>query len=254
MCRKTAFFVISILILAAAIVAVDARNAASKVPGGLHDLSEWGDSAFSYSTQQVCLFCHTPHHAATASGGANTFLWNRALPTRTFTPYLSSTLDAYTSGSWSGPGVVSLLCLSCHDGIGAMNVLLNFGSGLSPVGLYNETKFGDFSLSDPSVGPLNIGGGQTGQEATTGGDLQDDHPIGFVYEDAQAADTTGLKDYASLPQAIKNRMNLTSSGTNHRVECSTCHDPHRTNTRAVRNKFLVIDNADSALCTGCHNK
>ncbi len=247
-------------------LALDARNASSQVKGGFHDLSFSGQAKYKYDTFQVCIFCHTPHNAnetqgyttnpSTEAGGSTLggkYLWNRRIPTHAWKVYTSSTLHADTSG---GPGPLSLLCLSCHDGIGAMNVLLKYPSDTATPGVFysmgiTDNQFGDAQLTDPNIGPLNIGEGQcSGDNCTTGGgELQNDHPIGFIYADARALDPTGLNIITD--PALTARMVLTGG----RMECNTCHDPHITNpVGAVKNKFLVMDNTGSAMCLACHNK
>jgi len=249
------------LVIVALFISMGARNASSVIAKGRHDLSVTSGSAYKYdNTNQTCVFCHTPHGAnrtqqydtnpSTEIGGgtlAGRFLWNRRLPSHAWQPYSSSTMNA-TPGN---PGITSLLCLSCHDGVGAMNILLNYPStGQPSPGLINQ--FGE-AFGDPSVDPLNIGGGGPcaggACPAGTGGDLRNDHPIGFNYDTAQAADS-GLIVFASLPIELRTRLNLTS----HNVECSTCHDPHITNTLPTGNSFLVMSNTASAMCLGCHNK
>lgn len=271
MLKKYKSSVLLALISIVLFLAVDARNASSIVKGGYHDLSMWGGAKMQYDTTEICVFCHTPHNAnrtqtytsdPAAEGGGGSlngqFLWNRRIPlAASFTPYTSPTLNADTSG---GPGLTSLLCLSCHDGIGAMNVLLNYprdtgtAGVLAPVGLFTKNQFGDFGLTDPENGSRNIGGGVcdgsdgTGCQTNTGGDLQNDHPIGFDYNAAQAADPSGLK---VLSGALLGRMTLTGG----RLECNTCHDPHLTNPdNGIKNSFLVMDNTGSAMCLACHNK
>ena len=242
------------------ISSIGARNATARVQGGLHDLSLTGTSPFaSGNTEDPCVFCHTPHHAATtqsygtnpnvvgAAANISGFLWNRAIPVRAWTPYTSATLNANTAG---GPGTLSLLCLSCHDGIGAMNVLVNNPSTGAPDQPSFMNQFGDFAIADPSIGRLNIGGGQcTGDNCVTGGgNLQNDHPIGFSYDTVPGVDS-GIKAFASVHPTLQTRLGLTS---NHSLECSTCHDPHLDNVAGQN--FLVMSNANSALCLGCHNK
>ena len=151
------------------------------------------------------------------------------------------------------PGVLSLLCLSCHDGVGAVNVLLNYPDDqtiASITGLGAEDQFGNFNPGDLANWRLNIGEANcgTGDTCTGPQDLRNDHPIGFSYAAAQAADPTGLN--ATLPVALQNRMTLTGG----QVECNTCHDPHITNNATTKNKFLVMSNSGSAMCLGCHNK
>lgn len=275
----------AVIILAAIafVFSLNIKQAKSGVKGGLHDLSVGGDSVFKYQTDQICVFCHTPHGANKAqsyqldpgvdglnngsSAGAlnGRYLWNRRTPERTFDLYTSSTLTNVASPSMASPNILSILCLSCHDGIGAMNVLLNNPNGeyttltgqgyVEHVSPGSINQFGDAALTDPSIGPLNIGDGVAdggdGTAGTSGGtNLTNDHPIGFLYNSAAVQDT-GLLPYASVAVAIKDRMDGITDG---RVECSTCHDPHMNNTSSTRNSFLVMGNENSALCLGCHDK
>lgn len=254
-----------IVIVGVLILTLSAQNATSNVTGGKHDLSLFGNSNFQYNSQQPCIFCHTPHGSSynkiyttnpntrTDTGTGNEiirgqFLWNRALPSRAWTVYSSTTMNHAVPGT---PGTLSLMCLSCHDGVGAMNVLINnagSGFGTNPVSVgIAQNQFGDFALSDPNMGPLNVGDAViTGDTITSGGDnLQNDHPIGFVYNDTL---DTGLKPISGMDSRLVSRFGITSN----RLECSTCHDPHLTNTGG--NMFLVMPNTGSALCLECHNK
>lgn len=266
MLRKSMMFGVVTILAVALFVAITARNAASTVAGGKHDLSFNGSANYSFLNDEPCIYCHTPHGAnrsqrystdpnTNVGGGTlnGQFLWNRALPSQAFSVYSSTTMNA-TAGQ---PGTLSLLCLSCHDGIGALNVLINFRPAATqpqPFGGFTENQFGDFNLADPNMGRLNIGDavcvGDSCVGVDNGTNLQNDHPIGFSYDTAQAADA-GLKAFASLPAILQKRLNLVSAS--HNLECSTCHDPHLTNNPGGNN-FLVMSNAASALCLGCHNK
>ena len=66
-------------------------------------------------TTQVCVFCHTPHHARTDTAP----LWNKD-NLATYTSY-GPTL-AGTSTDVSGS---SLACLSCHDGVTTFDNIIN---------------------------------------------------------------------------------------------------------------------------------
>jgi len=264
--RRFRLMVILIGILIAFFHTIIVGNATATIVGGIHDFSITGDGQnWGGATEQVCVFCHTPHAAnfnQTYTTNPNTigssgslggqFLWNRALPANTFNVYTSET---YTfKNSPPQPGINSLLCLSCHDGIGATSILINYPGdwdpSLVPSSSYNQ--FGDFDLSDPNVGPLNIGEAQCpgNSDTCTGGtELRNDHPIGFDYDTAQAADSE-LYPRTSLPAILQERL----AKSNNRVECSTCHDPHMTNTTSMHNLFLVRPISGSQLCLDCHNK
>jgi len=89
---------------------------ASDISATRHNLSVSGTgSVTSGSVNEVCIFCHTPHHSSQSAP-----LWNRELPSgQTYQLYGSSTLDASPENPQLRSGNHSLLCLSCHDGTSA---------------------------------------------------------------------------------------------------------------------------------------
>lgn len=215
---------------------------------------------------QVCVFCHTPHNAGLAQ-----LLWNKANNTTpTFRLYTSSnTLTTATKNSVLDSDSPSLLCLGCHDGKTAMNILHSSsigidpttatppatgypaGSKLIPVSNGGATPlvmpFGQWNplleAFDPDMN-LGMSGG-----ATDGLNLTDDHPIGFNYATAYSQDSAGLYNNVGMDSKIR------FFGTNYKVECSTCHDPHvDTSVNPELKPFLVKSNVGSGLCLTCHNK
>lgn len=131
-------------------------GAGTGIQGSMHDISNVVTG--SDGQQRVCAFCHTPHHADQSGNLDYNPLWAHAVTTNTFTPYASLTLDASIDPAsfLTGP---SKLCMSCHDG--AIAVDQHYGS---------------------AGGTLTLTGDQFGQFAVgTGGDLTNDHPIGFDY-------------------------------------------------------------------------
>lgn len=259
---KSRSFIFAFILIVVLFFALHASKSTAGVAGGKHDLSIFGGSPFGGGTEEVCVFCHTPHRANTTqryttnpnnqTSGTNIqgqFLWNRPLPGNTFQPYTS---DTYTfKGSEPQPGLNSLLCLSCHDGIGAMNVLLNTPPDWDPSWWSTaNNQFGDWSINDPNIGPLNIGEAScTGDDCTGGVDLRNDHPVGFDYDTAQSNDS-GINQRSALPLILQQRLAISGN----KVECSTCHDPHLTNTNTPGNMFLVRPMTGSQLCLDCHAK
>jgi hypothetical protein len=77
-------------------------------------------SIHSVSPQDVCMFCHTPHNAASGP-----MIWNQKLSERDFPKYSSSTLQSAITPI--GPQDSSKLCLSCHDGTIALGDTENDG-------------------------------------------------------------------------------------------------------------------------------
>lgn len=248
-----------------AVVSQSALAQATGITTSPHDLR--ADQAST--TEQICVFCHTPHGADTAFAGVP--LWNRALdPLADYGFYNSSTLDSDTSG---GPGGVSRACLSCHDGVQALDALLNMPGGLEggndvPTG--TRANMVDGTIRD-LIGP------------TPGTDgLENDHPIGMNYcAAAQNADvvtdtsacadayfnagsTNGARVFieaaSNTPDSIFQKSDLplyknTDAGdtVGLRVECATCHDPHQ-GDRNVSLTFLRVTAAGSEICLTCHVK
>jgi len=216
-----------LLVLALTLAAAPAM---AGVVGSKHDLSTTGTATDkSNNITEVCVFCHTPHQAATANGQDP--LWNHTLAgTATYGAYASTTFNGSITplgGATAGTAAVSNLCLSCHDG--------SVGVGA----LYNDPAQGTPSNNATTISVTS---------ANLGTDLSNDHPVNFVYNaalvtsDQGSALSPGLADPASA--AVADLLFATT------VQCASCHDPHST-TNAP---FLVKSNTNSALCTTCHLK
>jgi predicted CXXCH cytochrome family protein len=239
------------LMVACFIVGISGMAAGASIIGSKHDFSalspEVGISNFAGnflsagdSIIETCVFCHTPHNASSAG-----FLWNRTNPSATsYTLYTSSTITMITIAQPTG---LTLMCMSCHDGITsiAVNTLVNAPyPASSPAqvtkigGTYD--KIGDVYFPNmfstgwgPNIGNLTPPGG------STVANLANDHPVSFTWVDG----IPGVKNYA------------TWSGTalklfNNRMECSTCHDVHN----SANPPFLRMSNNNSDMCTTCHSK
>jgi predicted CXXCH cytochrome family protein len=212
---------------------------------------------------EVCVFCHTPHAANVATGP----LWNRAATTQTIVPYTSASLTGGTrsgaTGTAEAPGAISLACLSCHDGVQAMNSVINApGSG-------------GYTAGGGTFGTLNVATeGVIAGVAAIGGDLTNDHPIGVRYAGGALAANQVVGGYNEFQTATINStaafwVDTQVAGTSVTgrqktdmwlyprdatpttafVECASCHDPHTQNTT-----FLRIPNDYSSVCLSCHIK
>ncbi len=159
---------------------------------------------------QVCLPCHTPHNALLS--GEGNVLWNHAETTQTFAMYSS------TAQQPEGP---SKMCLSCHDGVTAID---NYG------------------------GNGGTGVVITGSEAL-GTDLSNDHPIGIEYPTARPAE---FNDPATFSPGIGGGPGVKLAVINgaNRVECSSCHNVHNSGL----GHFLRVPVQESYLCLQCHIK
>lgn len=145
-----------------------------------HDLSKSSTATKKSATvDDVCVFCHTPH-AGNATLGP---LWNRGGVAPVITPYTSATMDSVTQATL---GTQSAACMTCHDGVTALDNLINSpgSGGYIPGGSGNGGPMG--TLSGAIV--TNIGNG--------GGDLSNDHPIGVAYCGGFLTAATGCVDPA----------------------------------------------------------
>lgn len=241
-----------------------------------------GNNTFS-GTDEVCVFCHTPHGSAT--GAANPPLWNKSLPAGPYTTYSSTTMEAAgavdgVSGSPS-IGSVSIACLSCHDGSAAMNSVINApGSGLT-----NPTFSAGVWTAGTGPTPVVTGTGRLGTGvANLTTDLSNDHPIGIQYCGGGINGSTGTGTCADSDfrtpltmtlnggstrvfwvetggNTTRNKTDMvlynrdfgttaSPAGVGPSVECASCHDPHSD----ANPTFLRVANAQSAVCLACHVK
>ncbi len=231
-------------------------------------------------TAEICVFCHTPHAAAT--GASVPPLWNKSLPASgSYTLYdtnVSSTID----GESIAVGSVSIACLSCHDGSQAMNNMIN-APGSGNYNALGANFAGTWTAGTGTASPVDPATGQLAARTNTSGvgnlgvDLRDDHPIGIQYcggGPTVLAPTTACNDGDfTAPQnttisgnvvfwvdtggagrqktdmILYNRA-FAVAGNAPAVECASCHDPHSETNLT----FLRVSNAGSAVCLSCHVK
>lgn len=191
------------------LVAFGAAALADGIVGTKHDFSSeaWSDG-------RICLPCHVPHTAQVDEDGTAMVLWNHRISNETFLMYTGFEAERLDRDQDEQPGGPSKLCLSCHDGVTAVDA---FGGGPEAASVFAETSLGT--------------------------DLRDDHPIGITYPPDGFA---GFKPRANLPP-----LKLVEwGGKTDRIECTSCHEPHSDDF----GMFLRMDNVNSALCLQCHDK
>ncbi len=268
-------------------------DAASGITTSRHNLGAFGRFTTAADTTEVCVFCHTPHHANTTDGIKP--LWNRGASNLSAYIAYGTTL-AGTPIVATELGSVTLACLSCHDGVATFDTLINAPgkNGVTTAGSDLAWSFYNFlgATSDYMVS----------QRLNIGNDLSNDHPVSVVYTEFIAGlrpiDTTistidltsdlaqsALQyDNGNIRQnlwAVKGYISDTASiydllrehRGQLRVECSSCHDPHFNNksfnevdytySEAAEQQELesnglflrrVGGNTGSGLCRTCHNK
>lgn len=201
-------------------VAVINPGSTGSVLDSPHDLAVHGPGAIkAKSENDACIFCHAPHQAAPSTKNGTEPqepLWNHHSSKATYIPYTSTTMIAKVGQ----PNGTSKLCLSCHDGTVALGMVNTGTSGIVMQNGVTVMKSGSNNL---------------------GTDLSQDHPISFTYDAALAAKQGRLCN----PSALTGKVRLDS---NNQMQCTACHDPHNNQF----GNFLVMNNANSALCTTCH--
>ena len=233
----------SLLVISTTIILVGSGPASATVVGSTHDFSlPTGGSLVFQSTNetQVCIFCHTPHGGVAIDPAGTTVrlpLWNRTLNySSSFTMYDSQTFDGKSTYINGKPTGMSLMCLSCHDGVTAINSVINYsptGPILMPASSSSIGQHTYPSYSDPNIGR----------------DLSNDHPVSFLYDtNLVTADTTtrgrvGLNDPSTISPLIL---------YGGRLECSTCHDPHEYGSTTNMAPYLRMTNSGSQMCLTCH--
>jgi len=254
-------------------------NAVAGIKNTKHNLgSSQTNTTFNRTsgTDEICVFCHTPH-AANLSVTAP--LWNKNLPSTTYTTYeATSTMSAIRLSA----GSVSLGCLSCHDGSQAMDNIINApGSGgfSSDGGGVNGLGW-TWTAGNASSAGVDTNGIMTSNTVAMLNDgsnsLKNDHPIGIQYCGGGISTTSGTctdTDFNSPKTSTFNNLQVWwvdtgtanstrektdmilytrdfgSGGTGPSVECASCHDPHSENTT-----FLRVSNSASGVCLACHTK
>jgi predicted CXXCH cytochrome family protein len=181
---------------------------------GMHDMGPFGQSPTTGGLT-TCQYCHAPHSAKFDIHP----LWSQQLSTVTnYALYTDPTM--VNQPQEPALGSASNLCLSCHDGSIAPGQTSPYGS-------------------------IKMSGSMNGQDVF-GTNLQGVHPFNFKLPLQSAPNL--------LPSVVASGVtgNPAVKLINGNVQCTTCHDPHVQSIDPVAQNFLVMNNANSALCLACH--
>ena len=212
------------------LLAVGSLSLSAAITGTKHDLSTSGTgTAKTTNVSQTCVFCHTPHNAA--SGAFQILpLWNKTTTSNlSYTMYSSATIKGVVDATPAGP---SMACLTCHDGTQALGNMINM-----PYGVATVTYAAAGATIDATGKMLGV--------SLMGKDLSNDHPIAITYPSTNP----GMVAKATV-LALTNSVKLFGTTGTEKVQCASCHDVHN-NTNAP---FLRVSLTNSALCTTCHLK
>lgn len=190
-----------------------------------------------------CVYCHVPDSVdatdlEVGGRGVGVSDWNRFLSDGEYELYDSESLASKPSGL----GAESLLCLSCHDGSMAVDMVLN-----KPAGWNSEDEAALHMRMDSGGGMdkcTQCHDGTTAHRMDSvliGMDLKNDHPVGMAYPGAFEN-----PDFfrPSAERGFANGVRL----FNDKVECASCHNVHDPGIVP----FLRVE--QGKLCYTCHNK
>ena len=243
--------------------------------GSIHDLTTNGTPVgvpgFRSDTlqQRLCVYCHTPHHAhypgdpsltGAAANAEYLPLWSHDVSTVSYTPYASATFDpkgGTTMGSTFSGDILagpSRLCMSCHDGVTAVDNYYGKTGGTA-MGNNAGTSFESMPVIDAN--------GQT------------NHPIGFNMIDVIPGQggahidnnsmltldntSTYVTGFAGATTTIFSRLYRDVNGAQTIMTCSTCHDVHNNLNKVsyitgVPNFLTLGTQKLSGLCNSCHTQ
>lgn len=225
----------------------------SNITNSPHNLSSSGPGTIkAVSETEICVFCHIPHHEQVGVP-----LWNHLLSPTNYTLYDSEFLyrtgypspqqPALTEGQ---PGIISRMCLSCHDGTVAIGgVYWVRGTNLYDIGQKIEMTGVNPDGTMPST-----------EEGYIGTDLRSHHPVAIPYDPSFTYLVGGTTKSIELrsPEPTPPIKLYDYGGTKY-VECASCHDPHKYD--AISNKkFLRVDSGASFgenvlnTCISCHDR
>lgn len=222
-------------VLLIALLAAGSTSLLAGIVGTKHDLSITGPgTAKTTNVNQTCVFCHTPHNAASAANQIIP-LWNKtATPSTGFTMYNQtndpgSNLQGVVDAT---PNSTSMVCFTCHDGTQAIGNMINMPTGITSITYTSASSTMD--SSGRILGP-----------SLFSKDLTRDHPISITYPSTNP----GLVAKSTI-LGLTNSVKLFGRVGSEKVECSSCHDVHD-NTNPP---FLRVTMTNSALCVTCHIK
>ncbi len=235
--------------LAASALLMSSTAARAGIVGSPHDFSAESWNISPEDPNSVCGPCHQPHHADSSIVP----LWGHTTTAQAFIMYNTANVPVSQMKATPSPSPtgVSLACLSCHDGVTAVNSFGGKVQGGSPVTITNS--------------------------AAIGTDLTHSHPISFNYDPALVG--TGPNQDKWLQNPNTTTVLIPSSGTfnsgndmtingfllagKNRLECNSCHDVHNqegtpfsitTNPKLVKINGVGSDGKGSLLCRSCHIK
>jgi hypothetical protein len=206
---------------------------------------------------RLCAYCHTPHHAilatdAAANGAIDLPLWSHLVSNVNNTPYMSPTFNPKGGQTMSADPLTgpSRLCMSCHDGITAVDTY--YGQPHNNV------------IMRPLVAPPYPGMPVISNNGSKS------HPIGFSMIDVIPGYPAAMNPDSNILPLSNSSTYLTQSGNTGPtiisrlaygaiMTCCSCHDVHNSlnkiSYQAGDQNYLIYapqTQTNSYLCLSCH--
>jgi predicted CXXCH cytochrome family protein len=189
-----------------------------------------------------CVYCHVPPEQSETDAESLGAIdgWNRYQPaTDRYDLYNSAYLDSKTRT----PSPISLLCLSCHDGTMAVDMVV-----FKP-GTFDNTEDAAMHMringADNTISCGKCHNGRVAHDISIkhlDTDLRNDHPISMRYAGLLRVDPDFRLPHT--PAGFENGVRIYDG----RVECASCHNVHN----PEKDLFLRVDS--DVLCQTCHTK
>lgn len=244
-------FFLSLPCLAAPIVGDPILGMDDPILGSKHDFTGLNDRAGVVAMSGVafadygysCVYCHIPPEAEGSNVKGSVPGWNRLSSNpESFNLFDSHTLDERSSGI----NPISLLCLSCHDGTQAIDMVATRPASYSAE--TDKSLHMAMGIQDDIEHCGKCHNGQIAHDISVkvlGTDLRNDHPISMRYAGLGWKDPDfRYPDNDDELTGFKNGVKL----YNGYVECATCHDVHDPS------KELLLRKDAEYLCITCHMK
>jgi len=240
------FYLLSLLV----VVSITVEGYAIDIRSTKHNLSATGPGSIKAvagvePTQQICIYCHTPHR-----GKPDSPLWNHTLSPRL--SYVLPESPTQLSRPSNPPDGDSRLCLSCHDGMVAVGAVVHMRGGPTTISMHNVGAKEELM---PSV---------QGSITNLGSDLSGSHLVSIAYNNDLKMDkdkqcVAGIVYFGlRFPEEVLPPVRLRPTDNLYKgkpgfagmgVQCTSCHDAHDDK----HGKFLLIDlNKFDDLCLSCH--
>ena len=243
---------------AVAIVGDPVLGADDPILGSKHDFTGLNDRAGVVAMSGVafsdygysCVYCHIPPEEAGAqpSDFGGIVDWNRFIPATENYQFYSQTGSHSLDTTPNRLNPISKLCLSCHDGTMALDMLVFKPATYDP--LADTAMHMRLNASDDIESCGKCHNGDVAHNIgvkVLGTDLRNDHPISMQYAGL------GWKDPDFRPPPVPDELNNSQFNNgvklyNGNVECMTCHNVHDPSR-----EVLLRANAET-LCFTCHLK